>query len=259
MIYLPIETALIFAADADKEIILEALGACGAKKAVALIIDGKGAEKIPDIKNQVKWMTKSFSSIKLMRNFDEVLDTVRELIQNHVNAGFEVYVSISSSFPEVSAALYVATMYKGGIPLAPDAPDPELPMLTVVLLPETSLCTLKILYEEFGGVAFLKDLSERVADYLEKIRGREIRSSRKKKEGKKDTSFEPTVNYHVNRKLKPLGLVRTELEGKKLKIILTSSGVAIARRIEDYLKFYPDKSERDEKKRKREASAVITG
>jgi|GEM_PF-6664592 len=258
---LPIENALIFAADADEEFILKAFGTAGPRKAVALIIDSQGAEKIPEIKNQVRWMTKSFNSINLRRDFDLVLDTVRDLIQNHRDAGFEVYVSITSSFPEISAALYVATMYKGGIPIAPNAPDPELPMLRVVLLPETSLSILKVLYEEFEGIAFLKELSNRVADYLERVRGREIRRPKKEKEERKEVSFEPTVNYHVNRKLKPLGLVRTELEGKRLKIILTSSGIAIAKRADDYLKFYPEKSKREEekKKRKKRASIIITG
>ncbi len=239
------KNALIFVADIEMESLLDAFGTAGPRKAVALIIDGQGKENVEQIKNQVKWMTKSFNSIELKRDFDLVLDTARELIQNHMDAGYIVYVSISSSFPEISAALYAATMYKGGIPLAPGSPNMQLPMLRVLMLPKIPLYILKVLYRDFNGQAYQQDLSERVIETLR----REEKMERK--------SGSALVNYYINKTLKPHGLVRTWTEGKNLKIELTNSGLAVARRVEDYIKLVP-KKEKKEKGEKEETRKKVS-
>lgn len=241
------QSALIFAADIKAQSLLDAFGAAGPRKAVALIIDGQGRENVEQIKNQVKWMTKSFNSIELKRDFDLVLDTVRELIQNHMDAGYTVYVSISSSFPEISAALYAATMYKGGIPLAPGSPNMQLPMLRVLMLPKIPLYILKVLHRDFNGIAIQQDLSGRVIETLR----REENIQRK--------SGSALVNYYINKTLKPLGLVRTWTEGKNLKIELTNAGLAVARRVEDYIKLLPkkEKKEKGEKGVTRKKASLV--
>lgn len=220
------KNALIFAADAGVKSILQAFKLAMPKAVIALIIGKNGAENVEEIKDKAGWMIDSFDLVNLERNFDLVLDSTRELIERYQDLGYKVYVSISSSFPEISAALYAATMYKGGVPLSPEAQNPELPMLRVLILPETALVTLKVLYEECNGRATLDDLSNKVYEALLK----------RKKERKREKS-KAMVNYHVNRRLKPLGLVRTRIDKKKLGIELTNAGIAVAKRVDDYLKF----------------------
>ncbi len=220
------KNALIFAADAGVERILQAFKLAMPKAVIALVIGENGVEDVEEIKGKAGWMIDSFDQVSLERSFDLVLDSARELIERYKDLGYKVYVSISSSFPEISAALYAATMYKGGIPISPDAQNPELPMLRVLILPETALITLKVLYEECNGGATLDDLSNKVYETL----------LRRKKERKKEKS-KAMVNYHVNRKLKPWGLVSTRINKKKLRVELTNAGIAVARRIDDYLKF----------------------
>jgi len=233
--------ALIFAADAGTERILQAFKLAMPKAVIALMIGERGVESVEEIKNKAGWMIDSFDTVNLDRSFDSVLDSTRELIERYQNLGYRVYVSISSSFPEVSAALYVATMYKGGIPISPES-QTELPMLRILMLPETALVILKVLYEECNGSSILEELSKRV--YVALLRRNKERKSDKCK---------AIVNYHVNRRLKPLGLVRTSIEKKKLKIQLTNSGIAVAKRVDDYLKLLEKPKEGVKGRREEEA------
>ena len=232
-IFLNEKNALIFAADAGVERILQAFKLAMPKAVIAFIIDGKGVENLEEIKEKAGWMIDSFDVYELVRDFDLVLDSTRDLIRRYKELGYSVYVSISSIFSEISAALYAATMYKGGIPLAPESKSQRLPMLRVLMLPTLSLYTLRVLYEDFGGSAMLDNLTEKVIATL------------KEKEGRERKSGDTLINYHINRKLKPWGLVRTKIIRKKLKVELTNAGAAVARRIDDYMKFL-EKPKREE-------------
>ncbi|MDK2464411.1 MAG: hypothetical protein QI223_06550 [Candidatus Korarchaeota archaeon] len=161
-------------------------------------------------------------------DIDEVLDVVEHVAHDAQRAGAEVYLLLSSVSPVVPAAFQLAASFFGlrvVVAYGDSVDEIPVPPASVLAMPKRVLDIIDALAKNPGGMK----LSELATSVEHRGRGN--------KRGKTDELRRrvATIDYYINRYLKPHGLVEVtpaQGEGRGFRIRLTERGLVVARRVE---------------------------
>lgn len=234
----------IYAGNAGRDAVLDGLKRVKPHVVIGLSIDGDGRGVIAEVKEMAQWFVESFDSFESHPDFIEIMRKTGEKIEEYKALGSDVFVNVCSCLPEVSAALYVATMFHSCRPVSASA---DLPPLRILKLSETAIHILKALQEDFSGEARLVELSKRVSLQTTSGKGSSSEASKKAK-----------IDYYVNSHLKSHKLVNTTQSGRHLVISLTDAGRAVARATGDYLKLMEKEGKGEEKQEEELRQIAVT-
>ena len=170
-------------------------------------------------------------------DFDEIMDAVHHIAEDAERTNSEVFLLLNSISPVVPAAFEASASFLGLrviVAYGDAAAEIPVPPASVLAMPKKVLEIIAALSSREEGVK-LSELASMV--------------EHREKGGRKGKTDEvrrrvATVDYYINRYLKPAGLVvvgpSPGEEGRAFRIWLTSRGRVVARRISDYLASYPE-------------------
>ena len=170
-------------------------------------------------------------------DFDEIMDVVHHIAEDADRTDSEVFLLLNSVSPVVPAAFEASASFLGLrviVAYGDAAAEIPVPPASVLAMPKKVLEIIAALAARGEGVK-LSELASMV--------------EHREKGGRKGKTDEvrrrvATVDYYINRYLKPAGLVvvgpSPGEEGRSFRIWLTDRGKVVARRISDYLASYPE-------------------
>jgi len=162
-------------------------------------------------------------------DLDEVLDAVQHAAHEAERDGAEVYLLLNSVSPVVPAAFQLAASFFGlrvVVAYGDSVDELPVPPAGVLAMPKRVLDIVEALAKSPEGMK-LSELAS-VVEHRERGRGKRSKTDELRRRV-------ATVDYYINRYLKPQGLVEVgpgQGEGRGFRIRLTERGRVVARRVE---------------------------